>query len=80
MQYALIAWLNVLKYMYIVYNEIWKIDKYQLILFSQYAQKLSYTVLPINKPWLRTEEFSKEKNVSIKFIHDLEHSFSDKIW
>ena len=54
-------------------------DKNQLISFSQYAQKLAYTVLPINKPWLTTEEFSKEKNVSIKFIHDFEDSFSDKI-
>ena len=30
------------------------------------------------KPWSRTEEFSRKKDVSIKSMQHLENSFSDK--
>ena len=75
MQYALIAWLSVLKYMYIVYNEIWKIDKCFRNLHKNWLMRSCQVI----NHGLELKNFQRKKNVSIKFIHDLEDRFPIKL-
>ena len=66
-----------------IYCYFWKImsNKYYCFCNMHRNPLIWSNQLFLTKPWLRTDDFfkGKKETVSIRFIHHLEDSFSDKI-